>query len=97
MSIPLARAIRGGWWADAFTLAVPENGIAIGLYATVLRAAEGFTDEQIDRTMLTALARRYGMICAAGHTITPEDAYGREEQRSGRALAEHDRRDGEGI
>src|ERR1700736_757042 len=100
--MPLVRASRGGWWADAFTLLVPCGGIAMRtLYDTVFRAAEGFTGRQIkacdvDRPLATVW---YGRKQADSKTVgtTLEGANGRQEQRPGRDLAKHDRRDGEGI
>src|SRR5258705_8116230 len=50
--------------------------------------------------MLTVLSQQYGMTNWRGAkalVIMLEDANGRQEQRSGRGVAKHDRRDGEGI
>src|SRR5665213_2124919 len=93
----LARTICGGWWACAFTSAIPlQQARWLLFYDTVSRAAEEPANRlrRVDRPRATVwydIDRRV-TLCPSG-----EDANGRQEQRSDRDLADHVRRDGEGI
>src|SRR5580692_271198 len=105
--MPLARAIRGGWWASAFTGLFPrkwhfdEKSMTRFRPAQKAWQAEGLAaaGKPANRgPMLTGDSQQCGMA-KTGEAIAVhlEDANGRQEQRSGRNLAKHDRRDGEGI
>jgi hypothetical protein len=55
-------------------------------------------NRQIDAATLTGLSQQCGMTNAGeALVVNPGGANGRQEQRSGRDVAKHDRRDGEGI
>src|ERR1700704_585206 len=72
------------------------------LYDTVFRAAEALETASRPSNRRRDVDRRGATVWYAKKkgealVVNPEDANGRQEQRSGRDVAKHDRRDGERI
>src|ERR1700728_1231530 len=99
--MPLARAVRGGWWASAFTGLFPrkwyfdeESMTRFQPAQKACRRPKADKSRLLDRPYTTVW---YGQNRRSNRRQSGEGANGRQEQRSGRDLAKHDRRDGEGI